>query len=1134
MEKKMEKEMRKDIINHKRNQRAAKLSVLKAIVLILLCGPVLFFSRNSFALPEVGEVVSGDVQFSNPNPQTLQINASDKAIINFNSFNINENESVIVNLPNASNEVLSRVIGQSSSSLLGGLICNGIFVLTNPNGINIGPNARVDAAGFIASTRDITNKDFLDDQHIFSKVPGKKDTQLVNQGTITIRRGGFGILIAGAVKNEGVIAASVGTVALAAGDKVSVNISGDGLVSVNIDEKTAETILDANGKPIADQIKNTGTLEANGGQILLKAQSATDIFHAAINLEGVAQAGEVEEKDGKIVLKASGDIILNATAVASAVDVQSDADIIIEKDVIATSGDVALNADYDGDGAGQLTQAQGTTIEAQGNGNVYLDGSGAMALATVKTENGSIKVGTRRAPSSIIGDPHYVHGQGDFVITQKQTSGQITSIETERGDVLRYDSVKNLTLEAPNGIIKDLTAAPVSAGSLTLIGQGFEIDSTALSIELYKLGNLEIHNTTLEGNTARLVGDGVNVSYLVTANLTLKSDNVIDTSPGVIIQANQVRLVSRQFGTLAVPLEIHASLITLQRTLGSIDIMESIGMGEVIAMRAPPNGFGAIVYNRDTTLVLEAESTTLLGTTPTNLYGNITFTNFNLTTPDKEIYFEAGKVYTFVGSTTIIGALDAGPEEYHIKLRSQTPGSQYFLNIESAEPILSFLNIKDANAINHLFVPIGVQGGNNTNIEVDPIWDGGGAAGDYNWSTGLNWSGNIVPQGPLDTVSFNTGLPGGSNKNCTIDAVDGTWTGDINIKNYTGTITQTAPMTVTGNISMQSGTYIQNGDLIVTGTLSIANGIYTQTGSLTSANFSMTNGTDNQNGDFTVTNFTITGGTFTSDGVTPKTFSATSFALNGGTFSRFAGGTGIDADHPYQIFDVYGLQAIRCYLGSFFILKNDINAAVTSNWDTVAGGLKEGFISIGNSGTPFTGSLDGDGRTISGLYINRSMTHHVGFFGNVSGGTLANVFLTGVNITGQDTTGGFVGENNSTITNCYTTGSVTGADGTGGFVGVNYLTITNCYSTATMSANGGVGGFVGGNAGTITNCYSAGSVTGTGWYDGGFAGRNTSVIRYCFSTGNVIGGALYTGGFIGQNLGTITDCYSRGSAGRTR
>ena len=130
------------------------------------------------------------------------------------------------------------------------------------------------------------------------------------------------------------------------------------------------------------------------------------------------------------------------------------------------------------------------------------------------------------------------------------------------------------------------------------------------------------------------------------------------------------------------------------------------------------------------------------------------------------------------------------------------------------------------------------------------------------------------------------------------------------------------------------------------------------------------------------------------------------FSLSGGTFSRFTGlGTG---GNLYLVYDVYGLQGMEGFLSSTFGLANDVDATVTSNWNSGAG-----FTPIGNNSTPFTGTFNGNSYTISNLFINLPTTNGVGLFGYTSGAAIENVGLVNANITGQNNVGALVGYNNN-------------------------------------------------------------------------------------------------------------------------
>ena len=164
-----------------------------------------------------------------------------------------------------------------------------------------------------------------------------------------------------------------------------------------------------------------------------------------------------------------------------------------------------------------------------------------------------------------------------------------------------------------------------------------------------------------------------------------------------------------------------------------------------------------------------------------------------------------------------------------------------------------------------------------------------------------------------------------------------------------------------------------------------------------------------------------------------------------------------------------------------------------------------------------------------------AITNNTAYSGGIVGlneGTITNCYNSGVVIatttSGDTYSGGIAGENWKTITNCYNTGEVTGLD-SGGIAGYNFGTIQNCYNSGDVTGSSYSGGIAGYNSTneTITNCYNSGDVTGSS-YSGGIAGYNSTneTITNCYNSG-VVTGTDYSGGIAGYNEGTITNCYSK-------
>ena len=170
----------------------------------------------------------------------------------------------------------------------------------------------------------------------------------------------------------------------------------------------------------------------------------------------------------------------------------------------------------------------------------------------------------------------------------------------------------------------------------------------------------------------------------------------------------------------------------------------------------------------------------------------------------------------------------------------------------------------------------------------------------------------------------------------------------------------------------------------------------------------------------------------------------------------------------------------------------------------------KGWMPIGkDQDNPFNGTFNGSGKIITGLYINDGDLDYVGLFGVVRNGTVENLALENVNITGFNHVGSVAGrlENvGSRIRNCRSAGIVGGNNYIGGIVGSAHGVIDVSYSTCTVNGQdyvGGIVGYVGGNA-YFRNCYSTGSVTGNR-YVGGIAGRLDRTATNCYTTSFVSG-----------------------------
>ena len=351
---------------------------------------------------------------------------------------------------------------------------------------------------------------------------------------------------------------------------------------------------------------------------------------------------------------------------------------------------------------------------------------------------------------------------------------------------------------------------------------------------------------------------------------------------------------------------------------------------------------------------------------------------------------------------------------------------------------------------------------------------------------------------------------------------------------------------------------------------------------------SSSTGTNFKGDVFNASSSTISGGTFegkvTNKGsITGGTFNGevtNSGTITGGSFNgkitgtpALATGSGTAAD-PYRISTAEGLKWFRDVVngangqtqntGACAVLENDIvlnDGTFDENGNyTVGGSGKEAetWTPIGYSykktdidnfqGSPYTGTFDGQGHTIKGLYVDieadKVYCAPTGLFGFAKNATIRNLTVTGLVLGMHWESGGIAGTvEGGSIENCGNRCDVNGAtdyNRIGGIAGdIDSTSVSGCYNTGKISGTGYLGGIIGTTRGaaSVCDCYNIGSVTGnlTTGYTGGIVGINGTgrgpmpELSNCYNIGTVTGyGGV--GGIVDYNEGIVKNCYFLNSA----
>jgi filamentous hemagglutinin family protein len=274
--------------------------------------PVIFllvlFGSQVQALPVNGIVVAGSAHVAVSGSNTVITQSSQNAVLNWQNFSIAQGESVRFVQPNSSSVALNQVLGSDPSNIFGSLSANGKVFLVNPNGILFGQGATVNVGGLVASTVRISNTDFMASNYQFS---GAGNGSVINQGDIrTNVDGGYVALLGANVSNQGVIAAKLGTIVLAAGNAMTLDVAGDGLLNVTVNAGTVNAL-----------VQNGGLIQADGGQVVLTTQVAGSLLSNAVNNTGIIEAQTIEQHEGRILLlggMGNGTVTVGGTLDASA------------------------------------------------------------------------------------------------------------------------------------------------------------------------------------------------------------------------------------------------------------------------------------------------------------------------------------------------------------------------------------------------------------------------------------------------------------------------------------------------------------------------------------------------------------------------------------------------------------------------------------------------------------------------------------------------------------------------------------------------------------------------------------------------------------------------------------------------
>ena len=934
---------------------------------------LLLSAENASANPKGANVVSGQASLAHPSATALTITNSPNAIINWQSFDINPNEITRFIQQNGTSAVLNRVVGSglTASQIMGTLASNGKVFLINPNGIVFGANSVVDTVGLIASSLNISDQDFLNNNLRFDG--NASNGAIDNKGYITAGLNGDVFLIAPNIENSGIIETDGGHIILAAGEKVS-------LASFE-NENIVFQVQSADNK-----VTNLGSINTNGG--------AAELFAGTITHSGSINANSISVNDaGQITLAAISDINIEADSAITA-NADNGGEIHIESDQGTTwvSGTVQATASSHSGGkieilgknVGLIDNASIDASGESGGGEILIGGDYLGSNADVKNAKG-----TYIGEDADIKADAITNGDGGKVIVWSDEATRMYGKIFARGG----SEGGNGGFIETSGSYLDLGSYVPDASSPFGFGGEWLIDPYNLTIQTAgpdaSVGTTP--NFVANDNGAILTTGSIETALNLGTSVTIAT-NGGGSSPGIIYINDDIAKTAGGDATLSFNADSAIMRTTAANTDETLNITSTVGQLNlafnattyftgsgtgVLSLNLDANG-GVITFPSLNTSNVDASisGATTVGTLTTYYSLNgpavVTF-NDNLTATDM--------VLSGVSVVDLNGAINTTD---NLTLSAGSLGGTGKLSVSTlvtaSSGASSLPSLMDSFTLETL-------AGSTTNIANNFTWNDSSV---WNNAGTINWTGGFQPRMYLyGTSIFNNQIGGVFNDNSNpgsgqLTGISGQWPAYASQFINAGTF----------NKNGTAETYIQGPKFVNTGTVNVNAG--------TVHVYSQNNPGTNDTGDYIVT------GSAVLNFVGQRTFSAsssisstTAVTLNPGTTYTFPSGSSFTAADL-----IMGAGNVIFSSGSTFNVSNSLTTSGGNLTINTANFTLPTSLTINTGSLIFNSGIANptvSNLTITGSSLSGTDALTVTNLLNWSGGTIdTNINNTGTtNITGN-------------------------------------------------------------------------------------------------------------------------------------
>ena len=456
------------------------------------------------AMPEGGVVRSGSGSVTQNGKEMTIRQDSGRLAMDWTGFSVGKDETVRFQQPGKDALALNRVTGNQQSVIDGSLLSNGHVLLVNPNGVVIGKNASIDVGGLVASTAQVKDnfmKEFGNSTGAFS-LGGVSDGKIINEGTIKAE-GGLVALHAAKVENSGTISNTGGSAVLAAADTLTLTPDADGKLNFTVDGKAAEA-----------SALNKGTITADGGTIVMTADSASDVMSTVVNNSGTLQARTLRKNEKGQILLEGGD-----------------------KGQVEVSGTLDASGTEEGQSAGN--------IKVIGEKTIVHDGTNLLARGNVNGGKIETSGDVLNLGDNLNIDAKGVSGKaGEWLLDPLDVyicdNDPTTTYDSKETDIKKYETDGSLTRSTSIGY-NDPAATNANASS---VNSAVTWISTAMVENMLNAGtSVTIQAAATNGNANIIVSSNIDKTLGNDATLTLDAMRNITVNGNISSTSNKLNVI---------------------------------------------------------------------------------------------------------------------------------------------------------------------------------------------------------------------------------------------------------------------------------------------------------------------------------------------------------------------------------------------------------------------------------------------------------------------------------------------------------------------------------------------------------------------------------------------------------------